>query len=255
MNIAKNRNLSKRNILPKSIPKQPPKLIQPLKQTPKPIIYIPTPLPKAPITSDCFKNGEIEYYKTILPQLKTVFIIGAKNDEIYVQMASKDVEFHLFDPNPQYCQDLHENLKNYPNVKINEIGLSDKDSIVTYYPETISCLPRSHYESRYKLPQYTVNLTTLDKYCQENNITHIDFLKIDTEGFEVPIIRGSKNMLPHIENIQFEYGGTWKDAGYSLVNFFQEFSEYQFYKIFPQQIIHVKVPNEDFTYSNYIMKH
>jgi len=38
----------------------------------------------------------------------------------------------------------------------------------------------------------TISLTTLDQYCQENNISKIDFLKLDIEGNKYNCFVGAK---------------------------------------------------------------
>ena len=40
-----------------------------------------------------------------------------------------------------------------------------------------------------------VNVITLDKYCEENNIKKIDILKIDVQGYEDKVLEGAENML------------------------------------------------------------
>ena len=40
-----------------------------------------------------------------------------------------------------------------------------------------------------------VEVTSIDEYCKENNIDHIDLLKIDTQGFEDKVLKGSLNFL------------------------------------------------------------
>ena len=40
-----------------------------------------------------------------------------------------------------------------------------------------------------------VKETTLDAYCKKNNIKRIDLLKIDTEGFELNVLEGAKEMI------------------------------------------------------------
>jgi FkbM family methyltransferase len=41
----------------------------------------------------------------------------------------------------------------------------------------------------------TINLTTLDKFVEENNLTRIDFIKADIEGAERDMLRGATNVL------------------------------------------------------------
>ena len=40
-----------------------------------------------------------------------------------------------------------------------------------------------------------VNVLRMDDYCSEKKIQHIDFLKIDTEGFEINVLKGASEML------------------------------------------------------------
>jgi len=40
-----------------------------------------------------------------------------------------------------------------------------------------------------------VRVDTIDNYCLRNGILNIDLLKIDTEGFEIPVIQGAHEML------------------------------------------------------------
>lgn len=50
----------------------------------------------------------------------------------------------------------------------------------------------------------TVRIDTLDNYCTDSEIPHIDLLKIDTEGFELEVLKGAKNLLLN-GNISFIY--------------------------------------------------
>jgi FkbM family methyltransferase len=51
-------------------------------------------------------------------------------------------------------------------------------------------------EGRYK-PSETVEITTIDDFVRENNITRVDFIKADIEGFERNMLNGARFVLSH----------------------------------------------------------
>lgn len=52
---------------------------------------------------------------------------------------------------------------------------------------------------------------------ENNNIESVDFIKIDTEGYELHVIKGFGDKLRHVKIIQFEYGGTFLDNKINLI--------------------------------------
>lgn len=63
-------------------------------------------------------------------------------------------------------------------------------------------------------PIGTVAVQTLDDFCAEQDITHIDLLKLDTEGHELSVLTGARRLLDSraIDAIQFEFGGANIDS-------------------------------------------
>jgi hypothetical protein len=59
-----------------------------------------------------------------------------------------------------------------------------------------------------------VDVTTLDRFCAEHQISAIDYLKLDVEGHELSVLRGAHDLLAAdaIHLIQFEFGGCAVDA-------------------------------------------
>jgi FkbM family methyltransferase len=64
----------------------------------------------------------------------------------------------------------------------------------------------------------TVETIRLDDYLKSRSIDHVDFIKLDVEGHESRALEGLGSCLSvdRVDFIQFEYGGTYLDAGASL---------------------------------------
>jgi FkbM family methyltransferase len=60
-----------------------------------------------------------------------------------------------------------------------------------------SLVPNAPYVVRFKQPhrRIQVRCTTLDAYCKERGIDRIDVLKIDTEGYDLTVLRGGTKIL------------------------------------------------------------
>jgi FkbM family methyltransferase len=88
----------------------------------------------------------------------------------------------------------------------------------------------------------TVRVKTLDTYCSEKSVTHINLLKIDTEGHDLEVIRGAKILLQNhrIDCLYCEcstdpenrfHSPFWaikeavEPAGYRVFGFYEQFEE------------------------------
>lgn len=67
----------------------------------------------------------------------------------------------------------------------------------------------------------TVDQITLDDYCADAGIEHIDLLKIDAEGHDLMVLRGARGLIDSgsIDLIQFEFGGANIDSRTYLRDF------------------------------------
>jgi len=68
-----------------------------------------------------------------------------------------------------------------------------------------------------------VSVTTLDKFLAERGYESIKFIKIDTEGFDLHVLRGGMASLRRgaVEAIQFEYNWRWVCAGSTMWALFE----------------------------------
>jgi hypothetical protein len=69
-------------------------------------------------------------------------------------------------------------------------------------------------------------------YCSENSIKQIDLLKIDVEGAELNVLKGSEKMFKEkkIKICVFEFGQTIFDMGHTIEDFKTFFKKHD-YKI------------------------
>lgn len=72
------------------------------------------------------------------------------------------------------------------------------------------------------------NVVRGDEFCEKNNLSCLDFLKVDVEGAESLVLEGFSRMLSakKIRLIQFEYGYANGDQHYLMKDFYKFFSKF-----------------------------
>lgn len=191
---------------------------------------------------DMRTNGEMHLLRRTLPGAQTVFDVGA-NVGAWVRAAlqvNSSANYHCFEPSHGAYEALvRANLPK--NVRANNLGLSDESAEKPLFIFGDCYGINSLYErkgiSAPILRQESIQLTTLDAYCERHNIGHVNFVKVDVEGHELAVLRGARRMLSEgrIDVIQFEYGGTYIDARVLLKDVWDYVqgvnSGYSFYKL------------------------
>ena len=99
--------------------------------------------------------------------------------------------------------DLNKSLKIKEFEETSSTTLSDINNDSKYYKRKMEVLGLKDKEKIYR--NSDVKLIRLDNYCDEKKINKIDLLKIDTEGHEYFVIKGSTNTLTKIKYIYFEH--------------------------------------------------
>jgi len=78
-----------------------------------------------------------------------------------------------------------------------------------------------------------INITTLDEYLGRNKIKYVDFLKIDTEGYEYEVLKGLKKNIENVKLIMFEHHyDDMLDKGYSFGDIKDLLNKNNFMQIF-----------------------
>ncbi len=140
-----------------------------------------------------------------LKYVKVVFDVGARVDVEYIKI-KPDIELHLFEPDPKFVEELERRAGKMKNVHINGYGLGDKEGMIRYH------FGRQAFEAgECPLPgggEKKFPVKTLNWYIEENNIKRIDFLKIDTEGYDYKVLLGGSKAIEMAKYIQYEH---WDD--------------------------------------------
>lgn len=131
--------------------------------------------------------------------------VGANVGVVTVYMAGlsgEEGEVHAFEPVPEY----HENVKKIrdlnPSFRIiaNSIALGDSTETRNIFCTRSEGIGVNSFirdfidESQWK-GSVAVNIITLSDYLKHNSISHIDLLKIDAEGWGLPVLRGAQEFL------------------------------------------------------------
>lgn len=147
---------------------------------------------------------ELELFKQ-LKDLKVIFDVGAREDTEYVDLWPES-EHHLFEPNPKFYPILQVKSEGKTNVFVNAFGLGDRNEQRGYY-EPLQAFLGSGGAPDDAISQMILPIKTLGQYVTEKEIKRIDFLKIDTEGFDIKVLLGAYNWFNMIRFIQYEHWG------------------------------------------------
>ncbi|MBO9542447.1 FkbM family methyltransferase [bacterium] len=218
------------------------------------------------------QDSEADVIRRFITPGQTVFDVGANVGHWTeaVLAAHPDTHVHAFEPLPQVHAQLMRRLADYikaDRLVPQHLAIGLEEGVRTFYhyeaSPTWSTFHRRHGVERQlgmappkPLPVFA---TTLDQYCARWNIPRIHFLKVDTEGGELDVLSGAQDLLAQgrIDYLQFEYGGTYRDAGITLVQVVELLHRHRYtiFKLTPQGLRHqpsITAADEDYEYANFL---
>lgn len=151
------------------------------------------------VTPD-FAGGELDLFKE-LKDIQVVFDVGARTDIEYTKI-KPDIELHAFEPNPEFFALLQEQLEGRPKTYLNNFGLGDVEGVFKYNDGLQMFVGG---EGKVESGAKELPIKRLDDYVVEKGITHIDFLKIDTEGYDFKVLQGGTEAIKLCRYIQYEH--------------------------------------------------
>jgi FkbM family methyltransferase len=126
--------------------------------------------------------------------------VGANRGDWTVDLLERlpDVTVYGFEPVPATFAHLRARIANRPRVHIvnQALGAANETKKIFLYEEDAlsSFVPASNVGHA---PRATASMemVRLDDFAREAGIQHIHLLKVDTEGFELDVLRGSEGLL------------------------------------------------------------
>jgi FkbM family methyltransferase len=130
-------------------------------------------------------------------RLAIIFDVGANVGQTSLMFSRNfpTASIYAFEPVKETYNRLQVAVRHLPNVRTFDCGLGESsgqfqinlcgDSQYNSLKQTATAASRSE----------TVKISTLDTFCSANKIERIDLLKIDVEGFEIQVLKGSRALL------------------------------------------------------------
>ena len=160
-------------------------------------------------------NGELDFYNRIKDSSSVLFDVGCRKDSLFTNFTGI---VHYFDPVKEPIEALSRTPNKNEKSFFNNFGLGDSNRVIDYYPKFQSFFSREPSLGRKAsgIPRVQLEVRTAREYILKENVSGIDFLKIDTEGYELGVMKGFGGFLKNVKVIQFEYGGCNIDSNTKL---------------------------------------
>ncbi|MBN8703718.1 MAG: FkbM family methyltransferase [Bacteroidetes bacterium] len=158
------------------------------------------------------KHSELLTNKTI-----TIFDVGASGGFIDLPLLHKHISIYAFEPQPESYELLEKKYSenNFKSATLFNIALSNKIGTGIFYKATHHSMSsllqpdNENFKTNFNRitnsktwisnidtkATITVDLSTIDSIASQNKIENIDFLKLDTQGTELDIIKGAEELI------------------------------------------------------------
>jgi FkbM family methyltransferase len=162
-------------------------------------------------------NEEVVEPNTI--RKKIGFDVGACVGETISKFDGFD-KIYAFEPAPYVFNILVENHKNDPRIEFYEMAISDEDGVKSLkyhdnygYSSFLEIDKEGEFAKKCQefdpgfdniVSIIDVQTKRIDTFMQENCIEHIDFLKIDTQGNDLNVIKSLGKMIDKVDTIELE---------------------------------------------------
>jgi len=173
-------------------------------------------------------------------EFKVAFDVGANvGQSVYrIFRAFPHADIYCFEPILSTFNQLKINVKRMTRVQCFQLALGSSKGttqVVLQNSSLINSLARTiEANAKKDLNLETVQIDTLDRFCDEHKVKHIDFLKIGTEGFDLEVLKGGEQMLTsgRVTFVQVEAGISYTNKEHIPLQQFRQYLEERGYVLF-----------------------
>ncbi len=147
-----------------------------------------------------FERISRKYWLKLVRKAEIVVDVGANTGlySLFASLHNPDLQIYAFEPIQRNVQKLLHNaaINQFTNIEVIPKAASDvSGTAVIYAPDTdvstTSTLnPAVAAERSLAADRIEIETIRLDEFIEEKKLRKIDLIKIDVEGFEVPVIKG-----------------------------------------------------------------
>lgn len=186
--------------------------------------------------------------------LRVVFDVGANIGQTAIKFHTSfsEAAIYSFEPVKSVFAHLKNNTQHFSRVQCFNVALGEKaESVeIDVFEGDASVFNSLKKEAQNKTgnTKETIRVTTGDQFCKEHNIAEIDLLKIDTEGYELPVLHGFREMIAaaKVKALFCEVGFTTVNTRNTYINELIDFASrnnFRFYGLYEVSNLQIKAGN------------
>jgi FkbM family methyltransferase len=159
-------------------------------------------------------NGE-RWLLTLMDEEPVVFDVGFHDGASTAKILEVRPKAKVtgFDPSRFARQCYERDFTKDGRVAFENVGLSSESGELVFHDYENMC---NSFAPRKEMPgetptTYRTPIATLDAYAEERGIEHVNFMKIDAEGFDLNVLEGGRRLLGNqcVDIFMFEFASGW----------------------------------------------
>jgi FkbM family methyltransferase len=217
------------------------------------------------------KSGENHFIHNQIKNIPSgvVIDVGANVGKysIEIKKLNSNLDIYAFEPHPTTYKGLIKNTASL-DIKTFNLGVGSHEAELVLYDyanndgSEHASLQKGVIDEFHRgtAIEYLVEVVSLDKFTLKHQISSIELLKIDTEGYEFEVLKGAKELLisGKIQLIQIEFNGLNVISRVFFKDLWDFLPNYDFYRMLPDGLVKIETYDpvycEIFAYQNYIAK-